>query len=174
MYKKDERADKLGEIWDIYDANRHLTGRKHLRGRKLGNGDYHLVVNALIFNVDGQILMQQRSFNKMSYPGVWTSATGGSALTGESSRQALMRELSEELNLLVTSDRLQFVNSIKYPDWIEDWFTVCIDASLTNLVYQSSEIEAVRWTSLEEAIKINNYNDVNDSTLLTRAQALLF
>lgn len=174
LLKKDERADKLDEMWDIYDENRQLTGRKHLRGRKLGIGEYHLVVNALIFNVDGQILMQQRSFNKMSYPGIWTTATGGSALTGENSQQAIIRELSEELSLSVTPNQLQFVNSIQYTDWIEDWFVVSTDISIRQLVYQRSEIEAIRWTTLKEAIKINNYNGVNDSTLLTKARALLF
>lgn len=174
LLNKDEPADKLGEVWDIYDVNRQLTGSKHLRGQELGIGEYHLVVNALIFNDDGQVLMQKRSFNKISYPGIWTVATGGSALAGENSRRALIRELSEELHLRVTSDRLQFINSINYTDWIEDWFAVRIDASLTNLVYQSSEIEAIRWTSLQEAIKINNQNGVNDNTLLTQAQTLLF
>ncbi|WP_294974260.1 NUDIX domain-containing protein [uncultured Leuconostoc sp.] len=174
LLNKDEPADKLGEVWDIYDGNRRLTGSKHLRGQELGIGEYHLVVNALILNDDGQVLMQKRSFNKISYPGIWTVATGGSALAGENSRQALIRELSEELHLRVTSDRLQFINSINYTDWIEDWFAVRIDASLTNLVYQSSEIEAIRWTPIQEAIKINNQNGVNDNTLLTQAQKLLF
>jgi len=174
LLNKDEPADKLGEVWDIYDVNRQLTGSKHLRGQELGIGEYHLVVNALILNDDGQVLMQKRSFNKISYPGIWTVATGGSSLAGENSRRALIRELSEELHLRVTSNRLQFINSINYTDWIEDWFAVRIDASLTNLVYQSSEIEAIRWTSLQEAIKINNQNGVNDNTLLTQAQTLLF
>jgi len=136
----------------------------------------NLATRLRLSNIVFLVCIGRWSVSSLSAEGweILAASSSATAAPGESSRQALMRELSEELNLLVTSDRLQFVNSIKYPDWIEDWFTVCIDASLTNLVYQSSEIEAVRWTSLEEAIKINNYNDVNDSTLLTRAQALLF
>ena len=56
----DNRADKLGELWDVYDGKDKLTGRTHRRGDKLNVGDYHLVVNALIFNIQGNILLQQR------------------------------------------------------------------------------------------------------------------
>ncbi len=75
LLNKDKRADKLGELWDIYDEKNELTGRTHHRGEKLNVGDYHLVVNALIFNIQGNVLLQQRSFQKITDPGMWTIAT---------------------------------------------------------------------------------------------------
>lgn len=69
----DQRADKLGELWDVYTRQRQLTGRTHRRGEPLAQGDYHMVANALVFNQDGELLVQQRSFKKWHYQvaGFW-------------------------------------------------------------------------------------------------------
>jgi len=168
------RADKLGELWDVYDSKKHLTGRTHHRGDKLNDNDFHLVVNALIFKSADEILLQQRSFEKMSYPGMWTADTGGSVLAGETSEEAMVRELREELQLIVDADKLHFFVSRQYADWIEDWYVVRIDASVANLKRQESEVASLRWTTLSEAIKINNHNGFNDSELFLTAHSMLF
>ena len=102
----DERADKLDELWDVYTADKQKTGRSHRRGEQLNVGEYHLVTNGIIFNLAGQVLLQQRSFHKMSRPGLWTAEIGGSALVGETSQQALVRELSEEMNICVPAHQI--------------------------------------------------------------------
>ena len=38
------------EIWDLYDADRRLTGETALRGEAIPEGRYHLVVDALFLN----------------------------------------------------------------------------------------------------------------------------
>lgn len=97
----DYRADKLGEYLDVYNAQKERTGRTHQRGQQLQPGDYHLVTNGLIFNSKGDVLLQQRAFDKLSHPGIWTADTGGAVLVGETSQQALVRELFEELGLFL-------------------------------------------------------------------------
>lgn len=170
----DNRADKLGELWDVYDGKDKLTGRTHRRGDKLNVGDYHLVVNALIFNIQENILLQQRSFQKITYPGMWTSATGGSALMGETSQLAIIRELREELNLTVTRNQLQFVKKCRYVDWIEDWYAVCIDEPLVNMTRQVSEVAAIRWATLSEVVQMKRDNGFNDDHILMQAKLKLF
>lgn len=174
LLNKDKRADKLGELWDIYDEKNELTGRTHHRGEKLNVGDYHLVVNALIFNIQGNVLLQQRSFQKITDPGMWTIATGGSALTGETSESAVIRELHEELNLIVTKNQLQFLKKCRHVDWIEYWYVVCIDESLDNMTRQISEVEAIKWATLSEAFQISRNNDFNDDHILIQAKTKLF
>ncbi|MGO3498612.1 NUDIX hydrolase [Leuconostoc falkenbergense] len=98
----DQRADKLGELWDVYTRQRQLTGRTHRRGEPLAQGDYHMVANALVFNQDGALLVQQRSFKKMALPGGWVLATGGSVLQGETSLEGIQREVVEELGAQAT------------------------------------------------------------------------
>jgi len=174
LLNNDKRADKIGELWDVYDEKNKLTGRTHHRGDKLNVGDYHLVVNAIIFNIQGNVLLQQRSFQKITYPSMWTTATGGSALTGETSELAIIRELHEELNLTVTRDQLQFVKKCRYVDWIEDWYAVCIDQFLGNMTRQISEVEAIRWATLSEVIQMNRNNDLDDDCILIQAKTKLF
>ena len=42
-----------GELWDVYDKERRLTGRVHRRGDILASGDYHLSVHIWIRNSRG-------------------------------------------------------------------------------------------------------------------------
>ncbi len=40
------------ELWDIYDANRIRTDEVMVRGDKMKEGHYHLVVHVCIFNTE--------------------------------------------------------------------------------------------------------------------------
>ena len=86
------------ELWDVYDARRQLTGRTHRRGVPMQPGDYHLIVFVWIFNSAGQLLLTKRSPEKESYPNLWET-TGGAVIAGETSREAIVRELREETGL---------------------------------------------------------------------------
>ncbi len=38
------------EKWDLYDNQRQLIGKTHIRGEKMQLGELHLVVHVCIFN----------------------------------------------------------------------------------------------------------------------------
>jgi hypothetical protein len=42
------------ELWDVYNADRVLTGKTMVRGEPIQKGQYHLVVHACIFDKKGQ------------------------------------------------------------------------------------------------------------------------
>ena len=92
-----------GELWDIYDENRNLTGRTHRRGDFLAPGDYHLVVHVWVQNSRGEFLITKRSPNK-GFPNMW-EPTGGSALAGDDSMTAAIREMREETGLELDSQK---------------------------------------------------------------------
>lgn len=100
-------ADKLEEWWDIYDQQEHKIGRRQ-RSESLAPGEYHLVVNAFLFNQAGSVLLQQRSFDKLNFPGAWDCSVGGSVLAGEVPQVAMVREIQEELGLVVKNEQLRF------------------------------------------------------------------
>ena len=77
------------ELWDLYDKDRKPLGKTHVRGVPLKKGEYHLVVFVWVFNSTGQVLMTKRAPEKQSYPNLWEH-TGGSVLSGETSRQAIV------------------------------------------------------------------------------------
>ena len=84
------------EIWDLYDRDRNLTGETAVRGKPLPAGRYHLVVDVLFLNSKGETLLQRRAKEKDILPDIW-SVTGGSAVAGEDSATACVRETEEEM-----------------------------------------------------------------------------
>jgi 8-oxo-dGTP pyrophosphatase MutT (NUDIX family) len=91
------------EYWDIYDSERRLTGRTHRRGDKIQEGDRHLVVVIWIANTAGEFLITRRALCKEGWPGYWETI-GGSALAGEDSLTAALREVKEESGILLNPE----------------------------------------------------------------------
>ena len=94
----------MAEYWDIYDADRIKTNRKHLRGEPIADGDYHLVVNIWIYNSQGKVLLTQRHPD-IPFPLKW-ACTGGSARAGEDTLTAAIRETREEIGQILHDRRM--------------------------------------------------------------------
>ena len=87
------------EYWDIYDKNKQLTGRKMKRNDWcLKEDEYHLTVLGVIRRPDGKYLITRRVLTKAWAPG-WWEVSGGAAQAGESSEEAVRREVLEETGL---------------------------------------------------------------------------
>ena len=86
------------EIWDLYDENRELLGKDHVRGEQLPIDGYHLVVHVWIRNSKGEYLISQRSANRPTFPLVW-ECVDGSVVKGEDSLQGALREVKEEVGV---------------------------------------------------------------------------
>ena len=112
----------MKEFWDLFDKNRNKLKRKGVRGEKLKFGEYHLVVNAWIKNANNEFLITRRSAKK-AHPLMW-ECTGGSALMGETSEEAAIREVKEELGIDVKNGVL-IGSTIRYypncPDILDVW-----------------------------------------------------
>ena len=91
------------ELWDVYDKNKQRTGRTMVRDdRSLADDEYHLSVLGVIARPDGRFLITQRVMTKRWAPG-WWEVSGGGVQAGESSREAVIREVGEETGLDVSS-----------------------------------------------------------------------
>ncbi len=94
----------MQEMIDIYDRDRQLTGRTIPRGGAfLHEGEYMLYVLTLIEDGQGRFLITQRSQDKHWAAG-WWEVTGGGVRAGESSAEAVRREVPEEVGLPVGAD----------------------------------------------------------------------
>lgn len=138
------------ELLDVYTADRQPTGRTVERGTKAQPGEYRLVVHACIFNSRGEMLVQQRQPFKLGWPNLWDVSMGGHADAGESSREALGRELREELGLQIETDSLRPVATIYFPTGFDDYYAILRDVSLDALTLQPQEVRRVKWASREE------------------------
>ncbi len=87
------------EYWDIYDRNKKKTGRTMKRNDwNMKDGDYHLSVLGLVRRSDGRFLITRRKLDKEWAPG-WWEVPGGGVRAGESSFEAVVREVAEETGL---------------------------------------------------------------------------
>lgn len=98
------------EIWDLYDENRELLGKDHVRGEQLPIGGYHLVVHVWIRNSKGEYLIAQRSANRPTNPLMW-ECVDGSVVKGEDSLQGVLREVKEEVGIDLLPEKGQVVLS---------------------------------------------------------------
>jgi 8-oxo-dGTP diphosphatase len=96
---------------------RQETGRHE--GARSEPSPIHVVAGAL-FNERGEVLIAQRPAHKL-YPGQW-EFPGGKIEAGESARDALVRELREELGVEVQATRPLMRLRHRYPE-----FTVLLD-----------------------------------------------
>jgi DNA-binding Xre family transcriptional regulator/isopentenyldiphosphate isomerase len=98
------------EIWDLYDENRELLGKDHVRGKQLPIDGYHLVVHVWIRNANGEYLISQRGANRPTYPLMW-ECVDGSVLKGEDSLRAALREAKEEVGIDLVPENGQVILS---------------------------------------------------------------
>lgn len=91
----------MPELWDVYDGHgRKIDGRVSVRGRHdLRPGEYHLVVYIWIINDQNEVIISKRQKGK-SFEGIW-ECTGGCAKQGDSSLSAALREVEEELGIVL-------------------------------------------------------------------------
>lgn len=142
------------ELWDLYTRDREKTGVLHRRGDELKEGEYHLVIHVCIFNSKNQLLIQQRQPFKEGWPNMWDVTVGGSALQGESSFQAAERELFEEIGLKLDLSDIRPNFTINFPQGFDDYYILEREVDLTKLSLQEEEVQAVRWVSKEEAMRM--------------------
>ena len=137
-----------GELWDVYDRNRNKTGRLHRRGDNLPEGDYHLVVHVWMKNSRGEYLLTKRSPNK-GYPNMWET-TGGSALAGDDSLAAALREVHEETGLTLDPSRGKRIFEFITRDTFVDVWLFLQDFLLDDIVLQEGETCGARYVDSDE------------------------
>ena len=139
------------ELWDVYDEQRRLLGKTHVRGVPMASGEYHLVVFVWVFDGRGRVLMTRRSPEKRSYPNKWEH-TGGAALAGESSLQAIQRELFEETGIRAETAEFHLVETYcrRGDNDICDIYFLVKDVPLEALTMQPGETCEAKWVNRQE------------------------
>lgn len=144
------------ELWDIYDKNKVPTGRTMERNNfTLADDEYHLTVLGVIKRPDGKFLITKRVMTKRWAPG-WWEVSGGAAQAGESSQEAVVREIREETGLDVTGapGGYQFTyhreNPGKGDNYFVDVYRYVMDVEESDLRIQEEEVAGVKFATAEE------------------------
>ena len=136
------------EYSDIYDAQRRLTGRRHLRGTPWGKGEYGLIVCVWVYDGKGRVLMTQRAPEK-TFAGTWENS-GGAAQAGETSRQAIARELYEETGIRANPVEFELIGSRRDKDAFFDFYCLRDNTPLEKIVLLPGETSDVKWVTFKE------------------------
>lgn len=133
---------------DIYDKDRKLTGRIHRRGTPWGKGEYGLVVCVWVYDGMGKVLLTRRAPGK-SHAGTWENS-GGAAQAGETSRQAIARELYEETGIRAKEDEFEFIGSDRDRFAFYDFYCLQRTTPVEELTLLPGETDAAQWATLEQ------------------------
>lgn len=133
------------EFNDIYDENRQLTGRVHKRGTPWQSGEYGLVVCVWVYDGRGRFLLTRRAKGK-SFEGTWENS-GGAAKAGETSRQAIARELFEETGIRASEEEFELLDTDRDRNNYYDFYCLKRSLPLREIVLLPGETDGVQWAS---------------------------
>ena len=138
----------MAEMIDIYDENRVKTGLQKPRSQRLMKGQYMLYVLALLRESGGRYLITRRSLDKKWAAGSW-EIPGGGSVAGETSEQAVCREVAEETGLNITACPKRVIYTYSNEDlprgdnYHVDIYLVDVDFTLADVRIQPEEVIGV-------------------------------
>ncbi|MGB0777829.1 MAG: NUDIX hydrolase [Flavobacteriaceae bacterium] len=166
----------MDEWIDLVDSKNQICG-KALKSEAHRRGLAHRSIHLWLCNENfTELIIQKRSINKDSYPGLWDVSVAGHISTGENPSQAAFREAQEELGIQMKEQDLKFLGinhkqKIHGPNFIDHEFQYIFLCSfkkdLEDLILQSSEVSQVQWIStakLFESLKENPESFVQRSS----------
>ena len=133
------------EFNDIYDENRQLTGRVHRRGTPWHPGEYGLVVCVWVYDGRGHVLLTRRAKGK-SFAGTWENS-GGAVQAGETSREAVARELFEETGIRADPEEFELLVSDLDRNIFYDHYCLRREVPVEQIVLLPGETDDVQWAS---------------------------
>lgn len=162
------------EYFDVLNENGEFTGRVESRDVCHKEGLWHRANYGFIFNKNGDVLLQKRSKNKKLWPDLWDITAGGHVLSGEWGYQALIREVNEELGIVLEENDIKYLvgsTSVNIKgDVINKHFNECYivtkDIDISKIKLQEEEVADIKWFSKDEILKRidNNYEGLTDKT----------
>ncbi len=133
-----------------------------------GAGHYHRAFSVLLFNSKGEMLLQQRSADKVTFPNVWANACCSHPLHSQKEmetenamgvKRAAVRKLEQELGIdpsTVSTDDMVFMTKMRYAarmnhEWIErevdHILVMCADVEINP---NPNEVANIMWVNHDE------------------------
>lgn len=152
---------RTGEYFDVLTKEGERTGIRKLRAQVHADGDWHRSVHVWILDVRRrQLLVQLRAKDKDSYPDCWDVSCAGHLTAGDSSVDAALRELEEELGLRMERKDLVFFGSLAISVSLKGGTFLDNEHSDIYLVTRPVELSALRFADGE--VQEAKYMDVDE------------
>ena len=165
------QSEMMEEMCLLVDKEDNVIGTKSKLECHFAEGHRHRAFSVVIMNNNGEMLVQQRSKEKITFPGVWANACCSHPLNvsnentsdSEGVINAARRKLEHELGILMSETEnwdFNFLGRFEYQcRWDDDWIEKEIDHILfvkcdveTNI--NKNEIEEVKWIGEEELLEM--------------------
>ena len=154
---------------DILNPDGTPAGYSCGRTRVHAEGLWHRTVHIWVFNSEGKVLFQLRSHLKENNPNLLDTSCAGHISAGDTSKNAAIRELREELGLNKSPEDLEFLfvaiheNALNGGTYIDNEYydtyrTSVTDEEAAHLVPQPGEVDDFVWMTLDEFFALHAQN----------------
>lgn len=162
------------EQFDIVDENGQPTGETVERTFAHENGIRHRAAHIWIARKgEGgwQVLLQKRSMDKDSFPGMLDTSSAGHIQAGDEPLESAIRELFEELGIAAQKEELHFAGMFQihfekpfhgriFKDYEIAYVYIYTNAvEIEQLTLQKEEVETVAWFDLEDVYQACQRHD---------------
>lgn len=151
------------EFLDVVDEDNQLLGKVEEREVIHREGIWHREIAIWVMNEEGEILLQKRALSKKTNPGKW-GLTAGHIDAGEKEIIGAIREIKEEIGIVVTEKDLKELLCIKCSDvhseskifnnYYAYHYFLRVNQTIEEYKIQKKELSEVKYFTLEELEKI--------------------
>ena len=157
----------MDELIDVLDEFGNKTGIVKKKSDIKRDGDFHRAISVLIFDEDNNVLIQKRSSSKKFFANLWSVFLKGHIQAGETPIDACIREIYEEIGLVVNPDDLTYLYTIfeehRDNDYIEriffDTFFLKMRFKLSDITIQEEEVAQVKLIPVDDLISLFENKD---------------
>ncbi len=151
------------ELIDIFTKTGEPSGEVKLKSEAHKTGLYHASVHIWFYTKDRKILFQKRADDKDTFPGLWDVSVAGHIGTGEKPIDSAIREIEEEIGLLIPKEDLEFIGiylAEKIPklglfdNEFHHIYLVKLRNSLDQLTLQKEEVSDIKLISINEITEV--------------------
>ena len=143
----------MDEVLAILNEDGLDSGKSATKAEIYKNGYWYRTVHIWILNDKQELLMQKRNPLKKTFPNLWALSTAGHVLYHESSKEAAVRELKEELGLNVSSSELEYLFTLKREQFAEnttlrvfdDVYLLSKNIDISNVKLQTEELTEIKY-----------------------------
>jgi isopentenyl-diphosphate delta-isomerase len=137
----------------VNEKNEEIGFMEKMEAHRLGL--LHRAFSVVLYNDQGEMLIQKRASTKYHTPGLWTNACCSHPREGETVIRAAHRRLEEELGMdcpLETGE--SFIYKASFPNGLteHEYDTLVLGRYSGEVPFNLSEVEAVKWISMSELI----------------------
>ena len=144
------------ELLDVLDDNGLKTGITKDKDEIYKTGEWFRSVHIWIVNDNNELLLQKRSPYKTTFPNLWAVSVSGHVMAGETSIQAVIREIKEELDIDINSNQCKYLFTIRRQNIFnncinrvyDDVYIVKLNIDVANTNIQRTELNEIKYFNL--------------------------